>query len=212
MAACSGLRRLALSGNGQCGVGLRRRTALAATASFDNWACSGLRRVAQLGWGHPMGYNIGRRRKRLPCLAALAAVAKCEGEAKRRSQPTVTAWWFAEICGSGASLLTTSTVTFETVRGGEYCGGRGKALACGVLFEVTQEVESNGGCGEDPARCGVAAAIARQSASGPDPMLFTPSRGVCCCSGIAEKGPAWRWPSKCGGVRFLRFLSALGPA
>ena len=50
VAACSGLRRLALLGNGQCGVGLRRRTALAASTSWDDLACSGLWRVAQLGW------------------------------------------------------------------------------------------------------------------------------------------------------------------
>ena len=48
--ACSGPRRLALLRNGQCGVELRRRTALAASASWDDLACSGLRRVAQLGW------------------------------------------------------------------------------------------------------------------------------------------------------------------
>ena len=38
-ATCSGPRRLALPGNRQCGVGLRRRTALAAPMSWDNLAC-----------------------------------------------------------------------------------------------------------------------------------------------------------------------------
>lgn len=36
LAACSGPRRLALLGNCQCGVGLRRRTALAATTSWED--------------------------------------------------------------------------------------------------------------------------------------------------------------------------------
>jgi hypothetical protein len=48
--ACSGPWRLTLLGNCQCGVGLRRRTALAASASWDDLACSGPRRATQLGW------------------------------------------------------------------------------------------------------------------------------------------------------------------
>jgi hypothetical protein len=41
VAACSGPPRLALLGNGQCGVGLRRRTALMVSASWDDLACNG---------------------------------------------------------------------------------------------------------------------------------------------------------------------------
>jgi hypothetical protein len=36
--------------NGQCGVGLHRRTTLAAMTSWDEYACSGLRQIAQHGW------------------------------------------------------------------------------------------------------------------------------------------------------------------
>jgi len=50
LAACSGPRRLALLGNCQCGVGLRRRTALAASAAWDDLAGRGLRRFVQLDW------------------------------------------------------------------------------------------------------------------------------------------------------------------
>ena len=53
--ACCGQRRLALFGNGQCGVGLRRRTALAASVSWDDLVCSGPWRVAQLGWAIQCG-------------------------------------------------------------------------------------------------------------------------------------------------------------
>ena len=64
LAACSGLRRLALLGNCQCGVGLRRRAALAAPISWDGLACSGLRRVAQPCSATPVWYIIEWRRKR----------------------------------------------------------------------------------------------------------------------------------------------------
>ena len=47
LVACSGLRRLALLGSYQCGVGLRRRAALATPTSWDGLACSRLWRVAQ---------------------------------------------------------------------------------------------------------------------------------------------------------------------
>jgi len=46
LAACSGLRRLALLGNCWFGVELRQKIALAATTLWDDLACSGLRRVA----------------------------------------------------------------------------------------------------------------------------------------------------------------------
>ena len=46
LAACSGLRWLALLGNCQCGVGLRHEAVLAKPSSWDDLACSGLRRVA----------------------------------------------------------------------------------------------------------------------------------------------------------------------
>ena len=49
---------------------------------------------------------------------------------------------------------------------------------------------SNGGCGEAPARCVVVVTAARQPASGSDPVFFTPSGGVCCCSGITALGSA----------------------
>jgi len=50
VAAGSGPWRLALLGNCQCGAGQRLVTALAASTSCDDLACSGLRRVAQLCW------------------------------------------------------------------------------------------------------------------------------------------------------------------
>ena len=50
VAACTGPWRLALRGNHQCGMGLRRRMALAASTLWDDLAGSGLRRVVQLGW------------------------------------------------------------------------------------------------------------------------------------------------------------------
>jgi len=63
LAACSGLRRLALLGNCQCGVGLRQMAALAAPSSCDGLACSGLRRVAQLCSATPVWYIVERWRK-----------------------------------------------------------------------------------------------------------------------------------------------------
>ena len=42
LAACSGLRWLALLCNCRCNVGQRRRAALAATTRWDDLACSGL--------------------------------------------------------------------------------------------------------------------------------------------------------------------------
>ena len=51
----SGPWRLALRGNRQSGVGLRRRMALAASASWDDLAGSGLRRVVYLGWATRCG-------------------------------------------------------------------------------------------------------------------------------------------------------------
>jgi hypothetical protein len=51
---CGCLQRTAAAGvafgNGQCGVGLRRRMTLAASTLWDDLACSGSWRVAQLGW------------------------------------------------------------------------------------------------------------------------------------------------------------------
>ena len=58
MAACSGSRQLALLGKRQCGMGLRRRMALVASASWDDLAGSGLRRVVQLGWAIRCGISL----------------------------------------------------------------------------------------------------------------------------------------------------------
>ena len=55
------------------------------------------------------------------------------------------------------------------------CGRRSKANGRGVLFKLTIEVESNNACGETSVGCVVAAVTARQFASGPDLVLFTPS-------------------------------------
>jgi len=52
LAACNGLRRLALLCSCQCGVGQRRRAALAATTRWDDLACSGLWRAVQLRYGY----------------------------------------------------------------------------------------------------------------------------------------------------------------
>ena len=71
-------------------------------------------------------------------------------------------------------------------------------------------MESNGGSGEVPARCVGATAIAWQSVSGLDPVLFTLLSGVFCCSAIVAKGPAWQRPSWCGDIHFLHPLSTLG--
>jgi hypothetical protein len=46
LAACSGSWQLA------CGVGLHQKTALVATTMWDDQACSGFRRVAQLCWSY----------------------------------------------------------------------------------------------------------------------------------------------------------------
>jgi len=97
------------------------------------------------------------------------------------------AWLLLEILGSEASLLSISTATSET------------DVECGVLWRVWQGlrlqcfprgdervVESNGRCGKAPAHCVVVVA----TASGSDPVFFTLSGGVCCCSGITVMGPA----------------------
>jgi hypothetical protein len=53
LAVCSGMRRLALlSGGCYCGVGLCQKRTLAASTTWDDQACSGLRRMAQLCWSY----------------------------------------------------------------------------------------------------------------------------------------------------------------
>ena len=64
LAACSGLQRLTLLGNCQCGVGLRRKAVLAAPSPWDDLVCSGLWWVAQLCSATPVWYIIERWRKR----------------------------------------------------------------------------------------------------------------------------------------------------
>jgi len=64
LAACSRLWRLTLLGKCQCGVGLRRKAALAAPSSWDGLVCSGLWRVAQLCLATPVWYIVERWRKR----------------------------------------------------------------------------------------------------------------------------------------------------
>ena len=52
-------------------------------------------------------------------------------------------------------MLTTPTATSETdprILDVELCGGCGEAYVRNVLFEATQEVESNDGSGEAPER------------------------------------------------------------
>ena len=69
LAAFSGLWLLALLDNGQrCGTVL------------EDGACGtgfvgqlGLQRIAQHGWGHLVRYHVGRQRKRISCLADVAA-------------------------------------------------------------------------------------------------------------------------------------------
>ena len=73
-----------------------------------------------------------------------------------------------------------------------------------------REVESNGGCGEASARYVVVVPTARQPTSGSDPVFFTPSGRVCCCSGITVMGTVWRWSSWCGVVYLLRLLLQRG--
>ena len=74
----------------------------------------------------------------------------------------------------------------KRILGVEFCRWCGKAPVCGALSR--REEESNGGYGEAPARCVVAAATARQSASGSDPVLFTPSGGVFLLQRHCGKG------------------------
>jgi hypothetical protein len=62
LVACSGLRRLALLGNYQRGVGLHHMAALAAPTSWDDLACSGLRLVAQLCSANPVWFFVERQR------------------------------------------------------------------------------------------------------------------------------------------------------
>ena len=89
----------------------------------------------------------------------------------------VTAWLFHRDPGERGILCTTPTATSETdprILNVELCGGCGEAYVRNVLFEATQEVESNDGCGEVPVRDVVVVVIARQAASGPDMVfLFT---------------------------------------
>jgi hypothetical protein len=56
----------------------------------------------------------------------------------------------------------------------------------------TSEGESNGGCGEAPR-------VVLRLGFG----VFIPFRWWACCNGVAAMGPAWWWPSWCGGVCIL---------
>lgn len=55
------------------------------------------------------------------------------------------------------------------------------------------EEESNGGCGEAPARCVFVVATARQAGVRSGFGGSTLSDGVWRCSGATATGPAWRW-------------------
>jgi len=70
LAARSGPQRLALLGNCQCGVGLRRRTALAASTPWEDLVCSGPRRIALHRSATPVRYIVERRRERQLVLLA----------------------------------------------------------------------------------------------------------------------------------------------
>jgi hypothetical protein len=63
LAACSGLWRLALLCNCQCGVGQHRRAALAATTRWDDLTCSGLWRAVQLHCGYSGAVHRRNTRK-----------------------------------------------------------------------------------------------------------------------------------------------------
>jgi hypothetical protein len=72
---CSGLRRLTLLGNCQCGVGLRRMTALAAPSPWDGLACSGLRRVAQFCSATLVWYIVEKTAQATTWLASMVVAA-----------------------------------------------------------------------------------------------------------------------------------------
>ncbi|KAF8711177.1 hypothetical protein HU200_029189 [Digitaria exilis] len=74
-AACSRPRRLVLLCNYQFGAGQRPRIALAATATRDDLACSGLWQVVQHGWTHLVRHIGCGWRKRRPWSASLTAAA-----------------------------------------------------------------------------------------------------------------------------------------
>ena len=81
------------------------------------------------------------------------------------------------------------TSEMDPGQGMELCGGCGEAQ--GKMFSSRRRE-----------RWSLTAKAAWHSASGPDPILLTPSGGVFCCSIIAAKDPAWRRPSLvwwCGG-------------
>jgi hypothetical protein len=109
----------------------------------------------------------------------MAVVAKCKGEAARRSQPAATAWLF------GTDLTERGIFTHHP--DGDIRNGSGawstvadvaKPRAWCFLRSDESEVESNGGCGKAPTRCVIVVATARLSARGPVPVIFTPSGGV----------------------------------
>jgi hypothetical protein len=168
LAACSRPRWQTLLGSGQCGVGLRRRTALAATAGWDDWACSGPRRVAHLSWA----IWCGRRRKRLLWLADTAKKAMYKGEVTRRGRHSAVAWLINGDLGERGNIAQHSdndkgngSVMWSSV------AGVARPPCAVYLRGNVREAESNSGCGEAPVRCVVVATAAKQPSRGSDSML-----------------------------------------
>jgi len=83
LAACSGLRRLALLCNCQCGMGQRRRAALAATTRWDDLTCSGLWRAVQLRCGYSGVVHRRKTAQATTWLIGMATVAACASGATR---------------------------------------------------------------------------------------------------------------------------------
>ena len=82
-AACSGLRRLALLCSCQCGVGQRRRAALAASTRWDDLTCSGLWWVVQLRCGYSGAVHRRKTAQATTWLVGMAMKVARASEATR---------------------------------------------------------------------------------------------------------------------------------
>jgi hypothetical protein len=83
LAACSGLRRLALLCSCRCGVGQHRSAAHAATTRWGDLTCSGLWRAVQLCCGYSGAVHCRKTAQATTWLVGMATVAACASGATR---------------------------------------------------------------------------------------------------------------------------------
>ena len=120
-------------------MGLRWRTILAATTSWDNL---GLRQTATCCstlLGNSCAVHRRKTAQATTCLAGVVAEAVCTGGATRCYRPAYAVRMFDRDLGNMATLfIIMMTIYIKWIRDMKYCGGRDEAPACSVFCEGTR--------------------------------------------------------------------------